>query len=165
MIKPSNYRELCGLAGWLLLAIAAAALGGIGSIGAPEFYQQLALPPWAPPAGVFGPVWSLLYTLMGVASWRIWCQAGFKDGSSALTLYFIQLMLNSLWSWLFFNWQQGALAFAEIILLAAVLSVTLVSFWKIDRLAGFLLLPYLAWVAFATALAWSAWQLNPLLLS
>jgi len=155
---------LKGLPGWLLLAFLAAAAGGLGSANAPEFYSQLTLPRWAPPAWLFGPVWSVLYLMMGIASWLVWRAGGWRAASVALTLYSIQLVVNALWSWLFFAWQLGALAFVDIVVLWLLLAATLVTFWRVSRLAGVLLVPYLGWVSFATALAWSAWRMNPSLL-
>jgi benzodiazapine receptor len=154
-------KQIWGLAGWLLVTFAAAAVGAIASIEASSFYLQLARPVWAPPAGVFGPVWSVLYTLIGIAAWRVWRQGGFRLQRAALTLFLVQLVLNALWSWLFFGWHRGALAFADIVLLLASILATLIAFWRAERLAGALLVPYLAWVSFASALNFAVWQLNP----
>ena len=121
--------HLWGFVGWLLLAFVAAAVGGLGSVNAPDFYAQLVLPGWAPPAWLFGPVWSLLYLMMGIASWLVWRSAGFSGARIALVLYLIQLAANSLWSWLFFAWQTGMLAFVEIIILWLLIVATLVTFF------------------------------------
>lgn len=150
-----------GLAAWLAVAFGAAAVGGLGSIRAGTFYASLAQPAWAPPASVFGPVWTVLYALMGVAAWLVWRVGGFGAARTALTLFLLQLAVNASWSWLFFAWQQGGLAFADIVLLLVLLAATVVAFWRIRPLAGALLLPYLLWVGFAAALNWSIWQLNP----
>jgi tryptophan-rich sensory protein len=147
--------------GWLLVTFAAAAVGAIASIEARSFYLQLVRPDWAPPAGVFGPVWSVLYTLIGIAAWRVWRRGGFRAQRGALTLFLVQLVLNALWSWLFFGWHRGALAFADVVLLLASILATLLAFWRAERLAGVLLVPYLAWVSFASALNFAVWQLNP----
>jgi len=154
-------KQIWGLAGWLLVTFAAAAVGAIASIEARSFYLQLARPTWAPPAGVFGPVWSVLYTLIGIAAWRVWRKGGFRLQRAALTLFLVQLVLNALWSWLFFGWHRGALAFADIVLLLVSILATLIAFWRAERLAGALLVPYLAWVSFASALNFEVWQLNP----
>jgi benzodiazapine receptor len=153
-------KQIGGLAGWLLVTFAAAAVGAIASIEASSFYLQLARPAWAPPASVFGPVWSVLYTLIGIAAWRVWRKGGFRLQRAALTLFLAQLVLNALWSWLFFGWHRGALAFADIVLLLVSILATVVAFWRAERLAGALLLPYLAWVSFASALNFAVWQLN-----
>ena len=153
-----------GLCGWLMLAFAAAAIGGAASIHAADFYSRLARPDWAPPAWLFGPAWTVLYLLMGIASWLVWRDCGFKGARWALSFYLAQLAANALWSWLFFAWRQGAGSFFEIIVLWILILCTLTSFWRVRPLAGMLLLPYLAWVTFAAALAFKTWKLNPLLL-
>ena len=157
-------RDLPGLFGWLALAFAAAALGGLASVNAGDFYAQLVRPEWAPPGWLFGPVWSVLYTLMGIAAWLVWRQAGFAQSRNALLLFVAQLAINALWSWLFFAWQQGFVALIEVLVLWLMILATLVTFWRFSRLAGALLVPYLAWVAFAAGLNFSLWRLNPGLL-
>lgn len=153
-----------GLAAWLALSFVAAAAGAIASTDAAEFYSRLSLPDWAPPASVFGPVWSLLYPLMGIAAWLVWREERRPGTPVALGLYVGQLVVNALWSWLFFAWHRGALAFVDVLLLLALVALTAVAFWRIRRLAALLLLPYLAWVGFAAALTWAVWQRNPALL-
>ena len=98
---------------------------------------------------------------MGVAAWLVWRAADFRTTRVPITLFLVQLALNALWSWLFFGWHQGALAFADILLLWVSIVATVIAFWRISRLAGALLLPYLLWVSFATALNYTVWQLNP----
>jgi tryptophan-rich sensory protein len=100
---------------------------------------------------------------MAVAAWLVWRERGFARARGALGLFLAQLALNALWSWLFFAWHRGALAFADIIVLLALIVATMVSFAKIRQLAGWLLAPYLAWVSFATLLNYSVWQRNPVL--
>jgi tryptophan-rich sensory protein len=157
----SGSRQIIGLLGWLLLSFAAAAIGSIASIQAAAFYRQLAQPSWAPPSSVFGPVWSLLYALMGIAAWLVWREGGWRRQRGALGLFVLQLAVNALWSWLFFGWHRGALAFADIVLLWLLIVATVIGFWRVRPLAGALLLPYLAWVGFATALNYAVWHLNP----
>ena len=161
---PPIRRGLLGLAGWLALAFAAAAIGGIASANAGDFYAQLVRPTWAPPGWLFAPVWTLLYLTMGVAAWLVWRERGFRAARPALTLFVIQLAANALWTWLFFAWRLGGPAFAEVLLLWALILATVVAFWRVRPLAGALLLPYLAWVSFACALTWATWRLNPGLL-
>lgn len=146
---------------WLTVAFAAAAVGAVASVQAASFYSQLVRPGWAPPAGVFGPVWSALYALMGVAAWLVWREP--KEGGHALplSLFVAQLAVNALWSWLFFAWHLGAAAFGDVLLLLALIAATIMAFWRVRPLAGMLLLPYLAWVGFASALTWAVWQRNP----
>jgi benzodiazapine receptor len=153
-------RQLAGLAAWILVSFVAASVGAVASISARAFYGHLARPDWAPPGWLFGPVWSALYLLMGIAAWLVWRSHGFKAGRTALVLFLSQLAANALWTWLFFAWHQGAAAFVEILILWALIVATVVSFWRLDRIAGALLLPYLAWVTFASALTFAVWQLN-----
>jgi benzodiazapine receptor len=152
------------LAAWLLITFAAAALGAAASGNAGAFYAQLERPAWAPPAWIFGPVWSALYALMAVAAWLAWRRRGARGIGVAFSLFIIQLAANALWTWLFFAWRQGALALAEIVVLWAVIVATVVAFWRIRPLAGALLLPYLLWTSFACALTYAVWQRNPHLL-
>ena len=162
MSSRSFSSQLAGLVGWLLLAFAAAAVGAAASIHAASFYAQLNKPAWAPPAGVFGPVWTVLYALMGVAAWLVWRSPGATR--NALVLFCAQLAANALWSWLFFGWHRGALATAEVALLLVLVAWTAIAFARISRLAGLLLVPYVLWVAFASLLTWAVWQANPGLL-
>lgn len=154
------------LLGWIALAATAGASGGLASRGAGEFYGALAKPAWAPPAWLFGPVWSALYVLMGVAAWLVWRAPGATPADRAsrrrgLALFVGQLGLNALWTWLFFAWKQGAAAFAEIALLWVAIVITTWQFGRVRRLAAWCLVPYLSWVTFAAALTWAVWQRNP----
>ena len=161
-IKAMKQHLLIGLAGWLLLVFAAAVIGAAASADAGPFYQQLVRPPWAPPAWLFGPVWSVLYLLMGIAAWLVWRVHGFHNARVAIAIFVTQLAANALWTWLFFAWHQGALAFAEIIVLWLLIVATIISFWRLRaRVAATLLVPYLVWVTFAALLTFSIWQLNP----
>lgn len=164
MAVPAALIQLIGLAGWLLVSFAAAAVGGAATANAPEFYSQLDRPSWAPPASIFGPVWSVLYFMLGIASWLVWRQREHRLARTALWLFVAQHVLNALWSWLFFAWQRGALAFIEIVVLWSLVSATLALFWRVRPLAGLLLVPYLAWVTYAAALTYALWQRNPSIL-
>ncbi|KZC16893.1 sensory protein [Rhodanobacter sp. FW510-R12] len=157
----SGMKQIVGVIGWLLLSFAAAATGAMASVQAATFYRRLAQPSWAPPASVFGPVWSVLYVLMGMAAWLVWRNGGWRRQHGVLALFVIQLMANALWSWLFFGWHRGALAFADIVLLWLLIVATAIGFWRVRPLAGALLLPYLGWVGFAMALNYAVWHLNP----
>ena len=143
----------------LLIAYIAEAIGALASIDAAAFYSRLVQPHWAPPAWVFGPVWTALYTLMGVALWRVW-RSRTRRGAP-IVLFLVQLGINSAWSWLFFRWHRGELSFAWILLLLATLIATVAAFWRVSRMAALLLLPYLGWVSFAAALSWAVWRANP----
>lgn len=157
----STQKQTLGLLGWLAVSFAASAVGAVASIQASAFYGQLAQPDWAPPAAVFGPVWTTLYALMGIAAWLVWRLGGVQRQRWALMLFLVQLAVNALWSWVFFVWHQGALGFFNILLLIVLVAGTLVGFWRVQRLAGALLIPYLLWISFAAALNYSVWQLNP----
>ena len=158
------------LAAWIALCLAAGGVGAIASAGSREFYASLERSQWAPPGSVFGPVWTTLYILMGIAAWLVWRErpaegtAAAKARSAGLALFVAQLALNALWTWLFFHWRQGSWAFAEIIVLWIAIAVTMFLFARVNRLAALLLLPYLGWVSFATALTLDVWRRNPGLL-
>jgi len=157
----SKTKQVLALLAWLAISFVASGIGAVASVRAASFYAQLVQPTWAPPSSVFGPVWTILFALMGVAAWLVWRAGGFRANRSALTLFLVQLAVNALWSWLFFAWHLGALAFANIALLWLLIIATLVSFWRVRPLAGAFLIPYLLWVSFAAALNFSVWQLNP----
>jgi tryptophan-rich sensory protein len=154
-------QQAVGLVGWALVTFAAAAVGAIASADAGAFYAELALPSWAPPAWLFGPVWSALYALMAVSAWLVWRARGFAGARTALVLFIVQLAANALWSWLFFAWHRGALASAEVVILWCLIVATVVAFQRINVLAAVLLYPYLAWTTFAAALTFTVWRLNP----
>jgi translocator protein len=164
MRNPPVFRQILGLAGWLAIVFVAAAIGAVASVDAGTFYMQLVLPEWAPPSWVFGPVWTVLYITIGVAAWLVW-RTGMRGSVRwALMLFLVQLALNALWSWLFFGWHRGALAFADVLLLWIFIVATLVAFLRVQALAGWLLVPYLLWVSFAAVLNYAVWQLNPVML-
>ena len=165
MASGSMKSQVFGLLGWLAVSFAAAGLGGLASANAEGFYQQLTLPAWAPPSWLFAPVWTLLYILMGVAAWLVWREHGFRKARVALTLFLIQLAFNALWTWLFFAWRLGAMAFVEILILWALIVCTFVAFRRVRSIAGVLIIPYLIWVSFAAALTYAIWQSNPALLA
>ena len=161
---PSSVPPWLALILWIALCAATGAIGAIASVNAAEFYALLDKPTWAPPAKVFGPVWTLLYISMAVAAWLVWRERGWTRAGGALGLFVAQLALNSLWSWLFFAWHRGPLALADILALLGLIVATMAAFARVRALAAWLLVPYLAWVCFATALNYSVWQRNPLLL-
>lgn len=161
MNEMSRSKQLAGLAGWLVLTFIGAAIGAAASRNSASFYQLLDRPVWAPPPWIFGPVWTVLYLLMGIAAWLVWRERGFTAARGALSLYIVQLAANSLWTWLFFAWQRGALAFGEIIVLWVLIIATIAAFRRVTPLAGWLLVPYLLWVTYAAALTFSVWQRNP----
>jgi tryptophan-rich sensory protein len=150
---------------WLAVCFLFAAIGASASLRAGAFYAELVRPDWAPPAAVFGPVWTLLYAMMAVAAWLVWLRRDSRPVRMALAFFVLQLVLNALWSWLFFGWNLGALSLLDIGLLWALIVTTLVLFWRVSPLAAWLLVPYLAWVTFAAALNYRIWELNPSVLA
>jgi translocator protein len=155
---PSPVRQTLALCLFLAGSFAAAAIGSRFMPG--EWYAGIVKPEWNPPSWIFGPVWTLLYTLMAVAAWRVWRKAGFRSSGQAMAAFGIQLVLNAGWSWLFFGRHQMDLAFVEILALWIAILATAVAFHRIDQPAAWLLLPYLAWVAFAAVLNGTLWRLN-----
>ena len=154
-------RTWVGLVGWIVLCFVAAVVGNLGtSRGVVDWYPTLMKPSWNPPSWVFGPVWTTLYVMMGIAAWLVWKDRGWSGARLALTLFVAQLALNAAWSVLFFGMRRPGWAFAEILVLLAAILVTLGLFWGIRRAAGLLLVPYAAWVAFASILNGAIWRLN-----
>ena len=125
-----------------------------------NWYRFLKRPPFAPPNWLFAPAWGLLYLLMAIAAFLIWQQRGAFVVKTALIFYFSQLILNTLWSIIFFGLRKPGLAFIEIIVLWVFILLTLIKFYQINKTAGLLLLPYLLWVTFASVLNLSVWLLN-----
>lgn len=164
MVKRSRQMQFVGWGGWCLLTFLTALLGGIASANAGDFYAQLVQPAWAPPAWLFGPVWSVLYLLMALSAILVWNAGSFVRYRIELGMFLVQLALNGLWSWLFFAWGLGGIAFAEIVLLWVAIVATVILFWRVRPLAGWLLAPYLIWVSFAAALNFTLWQNNAALL-
>ena len=153
-----------GLIAFTAITFIAAALGAVASIEAKTFYASLNQPEWAPPAGVFGPVWTALYVLMSISIWLVWRKQPWQNIRVTLTVYILQLAFNALWSWLFFAWHLGHWAFMNIVLLWSLIVIMIYTFWRIKPIAAVLQIPYLLWVTFAAILNFSVWQANPILL-
>jgi translocator protein len=151
-------RMIFGTVGWLALTFGAAWLGS--RYLPDEWYQNLNKPSWNPPNWIFAPVWSVLYLLMALAAWLVWKQYGWMGALLPLGLFVVQLLLNAAWTWTFFGLHRPDLALVDILVLWVAILMTLILFWQLVPLAGILLLPYLAWVSFATALTWKIRQLN-----
>jgi tryptophan-rich sensory protein len=166
-------RDYAGLAAFIAINVAISALGGwatAASVG--TWYQALAKPALNPPDWIFAPVWSALYLLIAIAGWRVWRRGGGEARSGeeatgvgrevrlALTVYAVQLALNLSWSFVFFGARLIGPALAVIVALLAAILANAFLFWRIDRAAGALLVPYAAWVAFATLLNAALWRLN-----
>ena len=143
------------LAGFVLASALAAAPGIVFRPGA--WYAGLAKPSWCPPSWLFGPVWTLLYVMIAVAGWLVWRADGF---GLPLALFAVQLVLNALWSCLFFGLRRPDLAFADIVALCLAIAATIAAFVPVSGLAAALLVPYGLWVGFALLLNLSVWRLN-----
>jgi tryptophan-rich sensory protein len=154
---------------WLRIAVCiilCQMAGLIGSIATfpniATWYASLAKPAVVPPNWLFGPVWLTLYTLMGIALWLVW-DGGImkKKNSPALAFFTVQLMLNGLWSFLFFGWHMLLASLAEIIVMWVFILLSIITFYKIDKRAGLILVPYICWVTIAATLNYYLWVLNP----
>jgi len=158
---PKESRDLVGLFAFIVLCLVVSGIGGAVTASSVEtWYQALEKPPFNPPDWVFAPVWTLLYIIMGIAAWRVWRFRSFEATSKALGFFALQLGFNLTWSFLFFGLQRIDLALVEIVILLVVIIVNAIMFWRIDRLAGLMFLPYIAWVTYATILNSSLWLLN-----
>lgn len=156
----SRLWDILALAGFLVLsAIVAAVGGGATAASVSSWYPTLDKPFFNPPDLLFGPVWTILYTMMAVAAWRIWRSAD-PSRIRALFIYGVQLALNLAWPLIFFGLRQAGAAIVVIVVLLIAVVATIRLFYPIDRIAAWLLLPYLAWIAFATALNAAIWLLN-----
>jgi tryptophan-rich sensory protein len=145
----------------LLLSFTAAAIGSVFTFSAiPTWYAELAKPDFSPPNWVFGPAWTVLYILMAVALFLVWNTKRSKRPTTAYVLFGVQLMLNALWSIVFFGLHQPGPALVVIVALWLTILACIITFWTVRRTAALLLLPYLAWVTFASALNYAVWQLN-----
>ncbi len=145
------------LAAFGLAVTATAAIGALGVQGTAAEYNGLRQPSWAPPSWLFGPVWTVLYAMIAVAGWLVWQRAG---RGPALAAFAAQLVLNAIWTPLFFGAGRYGLAFLDIVALWVLIGVTVALFRPISRPATLLLLPYWAWVTYAGALNFAIWQLN-----
>ena len=138
--------------------------GGIGSLytnrSVQTWYPMLNKPEWNPPNWVFAPVWTTFYLMMAISAWLVWRDNGWDGARSALCLFVIQLLLNVAWSAVFFGMRRIGEAFAEILLLLTMLIATAVAFLHFSLLAAWLLIPYIAWVGFASYLNYRIWQMN-----
>jgi translocator protein len=158
MFNPDSWLSLVP---FLVVCFVAAAIGSVATNRSVNtWYPQLRKPDWNPPKWVFGPVWSVLFAMMALSAWLVWRAAGWRGAESALLLFAIQLALSPIWSVVFFGMRAIGGAFAEILLLWMMIIATAVAFSSISFLAAWLLIPYVAWVAFASYLNFRIWQMN-----
>ena len=155
----SPWKNAAALVVCIIVTFLAPALGAWAMPG--EWYAALRKPSWNPPSWLFGPVWTALYLMLATAAWLVWRRGGWAGQRRALTLYLVQLALNAAWTPLFFGLKMPGIAFAEIILLLAAVVTTAFAFRRVNKAAGALLVPYIAWVSFAGFLNFTLWRLNP----
>ena len=152
------------IAGVVVAVLGTVAIGGLSGAAVGRdfvaYYDTLRKPPLTPPAAAFGPVWTTLYLLMGVAAWLVWREGLSRRTALALGLFAAQLALNFAWSLIFFGQHRIGAALIEIIILWLTILATLIAFWLVRPPAGVLLVPYLAWVSLATYLNAGIWRLN-----
>jgi len=154
----TRLQKYSGLAGWITVCFLAASFGAYFEPGL--WYESLNKPSWTPPNWVFPVVWPILYLMMAIAAWMVWTRYSFKQAQQELRWFGVQLLLNAAWSWIFFGEQLIGTALGEILLLWIAILFTLLLFWKKYKPAGWLLLPYLLWVSYASALNYALFQLN-----
>ena len=154
-------RDILGLAAFVVLCLAISALGGWATAtSVTTWYPTLTKPAFNPPNWVFAPVWTALYLMIAVAGWRVWKARGFAGARAEMSVYALQLALNLVWSFVFFGAQAIGAALVEILVLLAAIVANVWLFWRVDRVAGLLLVPYAAWVSFAAVLNDALWRLN-----
>ncbi|MDB4638113.1 tryptophan-rich sensory protein [Planctomycetaceae bacterium] len=145
-----------------LICFAASGIGAFSTTSQIDgWYATLNRPSYAPPNWIFGPLWTILYAMMAVAAWLVWKQEGFWKAAAPLGIFAVQLILNVIWSVLFFGLQNPGIALIEIILLWMAIFATIILFARRSMPAGILLVPYLLWVSFASVLNYGFWSLNP----
>jgi len=158
----SGRRSLLAAATTIGVCLAVGAVGSLANaVSLSSWYPTLSKPSWCPPGWVFGSVWTVMYVLMGVAAWRVWRRDGILEARLPLALFTVQLVLNGAWSWIFFGARAPAAALVEIVALWLAVLATTVFFFPRDRVAGWMMVPYLAWASFATALNAAIVGLNP----
>lgn len=155
--RPTGGQVWWGLAVFGIAVLLAAVIGGLAAQDSGQEYATLERPSFAPPQWLFGPVWTVLYVLIAIAGWLAWRRAGL---TLAIWLFAAQLVLNALWTPLFFAMGAYGLAFAEIVVLWVVIGATVIAFHRISRAAAWLMVPYWAWVTYAAALNLAIWRLN-----
>jgi len=155
-------RHYPSLALFVVLCIGIGALGEVATRPAMvSWYSTLAKPPWTPPAWIFGPVWTTLYVMIGLAGWRVWMRRESSPSTSwALRFFAVQLLLNAIWSPIFFGLHRPLLALFDIVGLWATILATYLAMRKVDAISGWLFVPYLCWVSFAACLNASIWWMN-----
>ena len=157
-MQSKKRKQWLGLIGWILAVAAVSTFGAQFMPG--DWYRALARPSFTPPSWIFGPVWTALYIMMAIAAWQVWLRFGFKQARLGLGLFIGQLVLNGLWSWIFFGQHWLGVAAIEIVVLWLMILATIVVFRKLHPLSAYLLVPYLLWVGYASVLTITIWSMN-----
>ena len=159
-METANKRifDLLGLLFWIILTFSVATFASQFEPG--DWYARIAKPTWTPPGWLFGPVWGILYLSMSVSAWLVWRQRSKTAVAVPLIFYLTQLVINGMWSWIFFGRQWIGLALIDLVVLVILVAITVALFRKVQKTAGLLLLPYLLWISFAAALNFQIWRLN-----
>jgi len=151
-------KSIVGFIIWFLITFLAAFIGSRFMPG--SWYEHIAKPSFTPPNWIFAPVWTVLYFMMATAAFLVWKQHGLAKAEIALSLFVLQLGLNAMWSWLFFGLHKPGLAFLDIVALWICILATILTFWSHNKVSGALMIPYLVWVSFASALNLAVWRMN-----
>ena len=154
----TQHAFLLGLIGWIILTFLAPAAGFQARPDA--WFGRLNKPSWNPPSWIFAPVWTTLYLLMAIAAWLVWTHGGWHKQTLPLALFVVQLFLNAAWTPLFFGAHRPGLAFIDIVLMWLAILATIIAFTHVTVIAACLLIPYIAWVSFASVLNFTIWRLN-----
>lgn len=161
LFKVNGKVNILALIASIFIAEGVGFLSGYLGMSNAQTYNSLVKPSFSPPSWVFGIVWPILYLLMGIAAYRVWMKGrGEIKSTKALILYGIQLTLNFMWTIIFFRWRLIGLAFFELMLLLIFILLTTFEFFRLDKVAGFLMIPYILWVSFAGVLNFTFWMLN-----
>ncbi|MFC4235052.1 TspO/MBR family protein [Thalassospira xianhensis] len=160
--RPNHRTRVFALIAFMVLCLIISAAGGaVTATSVNDWYPALQKPFFNPPNWLFGPAWSLIYFLIAFSGWRVWLKRGIDGAKGAFAVYAVQLTLNLLWSFLFFGAQSPLLGLIDIVPLLILIIINCAMFWRIDQLAGMLLVPYALWVGFATMLNGAIYFLNP----
>lgn len=160
-VTASIVRQAAALLLFLVLCLSAGFIGSwFTASSVDDWYQHLNKPNWNPPSWIFAPVWTTLYCMMAVAAWLVWRRAGLQGSIVAQICFGVQLILNTMWSIIFFGFQAPGWAFAEILVLWLAIAITVWQFRRFSTVAALLMIPYLGWTTFASTLNYTIWQLN-----
>jgi tryptophan-rich sensory protein len=154
-------RQIVALFVFVTVSFAAPGISAVLSVSGPgDWYRDLNKPWFNPPSWIFGPVWTLLYCVIGVAAWLVWRRGSMQALLWPFGLFFLQLVLNALWTPLFFGMHEPGFALLDIIALWLAIAATMIAFYPVSKVAACLFIPYWFWVSFATVLNAAIWGLN-----